>query len=235
VDLGEHIDDRGVMNQELTLYTYFRSSTSYRVRIALHLKGLKFTSKPIHLLEGGGQQHTPEYRSINPAGEVPSLIHNGNTLGQSFAIIEYLEDLVPEPRLFPTTPYDKAKVRQICEHINCGIHPIANLKVQQYLTKEFQLSEEQKTQWIQHWIKQGMDALELLISKTAGEFAYGDSLTAADLFIAPQVFSSKRFGIGLDNYKTIQKVYEKSMKIDAFNKAHPHVQPDTPPELFGKV
>jgi len=223
------------MSHEFTLYTYYRSSTSYRARIALHLKDLKFTSQPIHLLEGGGQQHTAEYRLINPAGEVPSLVHNGNILGQSFAIIEYLDELFPEPKLFPTSPLDRARVRQICEHINCGIHPIANLKVQQYLTREFGISEEQKMKWVQHWIKEGMNALELLLVKTAGEFAYGDSLTAADIFVVPQVFSSKRFGVGLEDYKVIQRVYERSMKIDAFNKAHPHVQPDTPPELFGKV
>lgn len=223
------------MNHELTLYTYFRSSTSYRVRIALYLKGLTFTTKPVHLLEGGGQQHAPEYRTLNPAGEVPTLIHNGKVLSQSFAIIEYLDEVFPEPRLFPSSPFDKAKVRQICEHINCGIHPIANLKVQQYLTKQLSQTEEQKNQWVTHWIREGMDALEKLLLQTAGEFAYGNSLTAADLFIAPQVFSSKRFGVGLDNYKTIQSVYERVMKIDAFNKAHPHVQPDTPPELFGKV
>ena len=223
------------MNNELTLYTYFRSSTSYRVRIALYLKGLPFTAKPVHLLEGGGQQHTPEYRALNPAGEVPSLIHNGKVLSQSFAIIEYLDEVFPEPSLFPASPFDKAKVRQICEHINCGIHPIANLKVQQYLTKQLSHTEEQKNQWITHWIREGMDALEKLLLQTAGVFAYGNSLTAADIFIVPQVFSSKRFGVGLENYKTIQSVYERAMKIEAFNKAHPHVQPDTPPELFGKV
>ncbi len=223
------------MNQEFLLYTYFRSSTSYRVRIALHLKGLKFTSKPVHLLEGGGQQHTPEYRSLNPAGEVPTLVHNGNILSQSFAIIEYLDELFPEPKLFPAAPYDKARVRQICEHINCGIHPIANLKVQQYLTTQLSVSEEVKNQWLKHWIQEGMITLENLLTKTAGEFAFGDTLTVADLFVVPQVFSSKRFGVTLENFKTIQKVYERAMKLDAFNKAHPHVQQDTPPELFGKV
>lgn len=223
------------MSQELTLYTYFRSSTSYRVRIALYLKGLSFTAKPVHLLEGGGQQHSSEYREVNPAGEVPSLIHNGKMLSQSFAIIEYLDEVFPEPRLFPANAFDKAKIRQICEHINCGIHPVANLKVQQYLTKQLHHTEEQKNQWVAHWIREGMDALEKIVSKTAGDFAYGNTLTAADLFIVPQVFSSKRFGVGLENYKTIQAIYDRAMKIEAFNKAHPHVQPDTPAELFGKV
>lgn len=223
------------MSHEFSLYTYYRSSTSYRVRIALNIKGLKFNSIPVHLLEDGGHQHKPEYRVINPAGEVPSLIHNGNPISQSFAIIEYLDELFPEPPLFPKSPYERARVRQVCEHINCGIHPIANLKVQQYLTKEFSASEDKKNEWVKHWIRDGMDALEKLLSKTAGAFSFGDSLTAADIFVIPQVFSSKRFGVTLENYPTIERVNAHSMKLDAFNKAHPHVQPDTPSELFGKV
>lgn len=223
------------MSHEFTLYTYFRSSTSYRARIALHIKGLQFNSTPVHLLEDGGQQHKPEYQNLNPAREVPTLIHNGNPISQSFAIIEYLDELFPEPPLFPQSPYERARVRQICEHINCGIHPIANLKVQQYLTQNLHLSEEQKTQWVQYWIQQGMESLEKILLNTAGEFAYGNKLTVADLFVVPQVFSSKRFGITLEKFPTIQKVYDSAMKIDAFNKAHPHVQPDTPSELFGKV
>lgn len=223
------------MSHEFTLYTYYRSSTSYRARIALHLKGLKFNSIPIHLLDGGGQQHKPEYRAVNPAGEVPTLLHNGNPLAQSFAIIEYLDELFPEPPLFPASPYDKARVRQICEHINCGIHPIANLKVQQYLTQVLAASEDQKNQWVKHWISEGMDALEKLLSKTAGVYSFGDTLTAADIFVVPQVFSSKRFGVTLEKYPTIQRINDQAMKLEAFNKAHPHVQPDTPSELFGKV
>lgn len=223
------------MSHDMTLYTYYRSSTSYRARIALYLKGLPFVSKPVHLLEGGGQQHSPTYRAINPAGEVPTLVHNGNVLSQSFAIIEYLDELFPEPHFFPSSPYDRARVRQICEHINCGIHPIANLKVQQYLVKQFALTEEQKLTWVKHWIREGMEALEKLLLTTAGEFAFGNSLTAADIFVVPQVFSSKRFEVGVEEFPTIKRAYERAMKIEAFNKAHPHVQPDTPSELFGKV
>ncbi len=223
------------MNQDFTLYTYYRSSTAYRVRIALNLKGVKYTQVPVHLLEDGGQQHKPEYRALNPAGEVPTLVHNNQVLSQSFAIIEYIDELFPQPPLFPAAAFDRAKVRQICEHINCGIHPIANLKVQQYLTKELKVTEEQKNQWVKYWIEQGMTALEKLLSQTAGIYAYGDTLTAADVFVVPQVFSSKRFGVTLENYPTIARLNEAAMKHDAFNQAHPHVQPDTPSELFGKV
>ncbi len=223
------------MNQEFILYSYYRSSTAYRTRIALNLKGIKYTQQAVHLLEGGGQQHSPEYRVLNPAGGVPTLVHNGKVLSQSFAIIEYLDELFPQPPLFPEAAYDRAQVRQICEHINCEIHPIANLKVQQYLTRELGASEEQKTKWLQYWIQQGMDALEKLLVKTAGTHAYGDQLTAADLFVIPQVFSAKRFGVSMKPYPTIMKANEAAMKIAAFNQAHPHVQPDTPSELYGKV
>jgi maleylacetoacetate isomerase/maleylpyruvate isomerase len=223
------------MNSEFKLYTYFRSSTAYRTRIALNYKNISFDQEAVHLLEGGGQQNKPEYRQLNPAGEVPTLIHNGKVLSQSFAIIEYLDDIAPNPRLFPKDPFERAKVRQICEHINCGVHPIANLKVQQYLTRELGATEEQKNRWIQYWIEQGMEALEKLLVSTAGTFAFGDELTAADLFIVPQVFSARRFGVNMDNYLTIKRVNETALKLDCFLKAHPHLQPDTPTELYGKV
>lgn len=220
---------------QLVLYSYFRSSTAYRTRIALHLKGVPFIQKTVHLLEGGGQQHSPDYRSINPAGEVPSLIHRGQTLSQSMAIIEYLDALYPTPPLLTGSPFDQAKIRQIAEHINCGIHPIANLKVQQYLTRELGATEDQKTKWVQYWIRLGMEALENIVSKTAGEYAYKDQLSLADLFIIPQIFSSQRFGVPLDSYPTLRRINEKCLEQQAFRLAHPHVQPDTPSELRGKV
>lgn len=219
------------MENKFILYTYFRSSTAYRTRIALNLKNLNYTPEAVHLLEGGGQQHKPEYRALNPAGEVPTLVHNGKVLSQSFAIIEYLDELFPQPPLFPTAAFDRAKVRQICEHINCGIHPIANLKVQQYLVRELGASEEQKIQWTKYWLQQGMEALEQLLLKTAGRFAFGNELTAADLFVVPQVFSAKRFGVEIDQFPTVAKVNNTAMQLDAFIKAHPYRQPDTPSEL----
>lgn len=223
------------MNQDFTLYTYYRSSTAYRARIALNLKGIAYKQEAIHLLEDGGQQNKPAYRALNPAGEVPTLVHNGKVLSQSFAIIEYIDELFPRPPLFPTALFERAKVRQICEHINCGIHPIANLKVQQYLTRELGASEEQKTRWVQYWIQQGMNALESLLKDTAGKYAYGDTLTAADLFVVPQVFSAKRFGVLMDEFPIINRINHEAIKLDAFIKAHPHLQPDTPSELFGKL
>ena len=223
------------MADSFTLYTYFRSSTAYRARIALNLKGLEYKAEPVHLLEGGGQQHLPSYRALNPAGEVPTLVHQGKVLSQSFAIIEYLDELFPQPPLFPKDAYERARVRQICEHINCGIHPIANLKVQQYLTRELGSSEEQKNRWVQHWIQKGMIALEQLLESTAGRYAFGDEITAADLFVVPQVFSGNRFGVRSDAFPTIHRVSQEALKHEAFLKAHPHLQPDTPAELRGQI
>lgn len=217
----------------ITLYSYFRSSTSYRVRIALNLKGLSYTQKNIHLLEGGGQQHTSEYRSVNPAGEVPSLVHQGRVLSQSLPIMEYLDEIATQPQLFCGSAFDRAKIRQIAEHINSGIHPLANLKVQQYLTQSIKVSDEQKTQWIQHWLREGMNSLEALVKPTAGIFAYGDTVTAADVCIIPQIFSSQRFGVPVEDYPTLQRIQSQCLPLEAFKKAHPHLQPDTPKELQG--
>ena len=223
------------MKDIFTLYSYYRSSTSYRVRIALNFKNIPYEQKTVHLLEGGGQQNQPEYRNLNPAGGVPTLVHNHNILSQSFPVIEYIDELYPSPPLFPKATFDRAKVRQICEHINCEIHPIANLKVQQYLTGPLQLSEETKNNWVKHWIQDGMTSLEKLLIPFSKTYSFGDQITAADLFLVPQVFSAKRFGVKIENYPTIMKLNENALKIESFKQAHPHLQPDTPSELQGKI
>lgn len=217
------------------LYSYYRSSTAYRARIALHLKKIPFNQKNIHLLEGGGQQHSPEYRALNPAGEVPTLVHNNKVISQSFAIIEYLDELFPEPRLFWGSAYDRAKIRQIAEHINCGIHPIANLKVQQNLVSQWSFTETQKLEWVRHWVYLGMEALEKLVTSSEGPFAYGDRLSAADVFIIPQIFSAQRFGVAVDEFPRLRAINELCLPMEAFKKAHPHLQPDTPEEFKGKL
>lgn len=214
---------------ELVLYTYFRSSTAYRTRIALNIKNLAYEQRAVHLLEGGGQQHRPEYLALNPTGEVPTLLHNGKILSQSFAIIEYLDEVFPEPYLMPRNPFDKAKVRQICENINCGIHPLTNLKVMQFLNKEMNCADNEK--WQHHWINKGLLGLEKILMSTAGHFAFGDAVTCADLFIVPQLFSAERFGVKLDSYPTLQRVNRRCLEVEPFIKAHPYRQPDTPAEL----
>lgn len=215
---------------ELQLYNYFRSSAAYRVRIALHLKGLEFEYKPIHLLNDGGQQHSPQYRKINPNREVPSMVHEGQVINQSVAIIEYLDETFPTPPLYPKNPSDRARVRQLCEIINCT-HPLQNLKVLQYLEKEFGADESRKAKWISEWMHRGFEAFEETIRTTAKMFSLGDHVTAADLFLVPQIFSAKRFHVDITKYPLMSKINENCLELDAFQRAHPFRQMDTPADL----
>ena len=210
------------------LYNYFRSSTSYRARIALNLKGIAYEYKAVHLLNGGGEQHSAEYRRLNPQGEVPTLVHNGKAIAQSFAIIEYLEDVHKLPALFPEDPYLKAKVRQFCENINSFIHPLSNLKVLQKLEKDLKYTTEQKNEWVQHWYRQGFSALEEMLMEFSGTYCFGDQVTAADIMLIPCIFTAKRFQVNLDAYPLCLKINDNCLKLDAFKKAHPSRQPDTP-------
>ena len=220
---------------DLALYSYFRSSTAYRARIALNWKDLKYDYRAVHLLNNGGEQNSSDYRKINPIGGVPSLVHQGKVLSQSMAIIEYLDDVFPEKPLFPKGAYDRAKVKQICENINCDIHPLTNLKVMQYLEKNLNVSSENRERWILEWISKGLHATEQLLSSTAGMFSYGDEVSAADIFLVPQIFSANRFKVPLDPYPIIKKIHTQCVQLTAFKNAHPHAQPDTPEDLKGKI
>ena len=211
---------------DLVLYNYFRSSTSYRARIALHWKELSFQYRPVHLLNNGGEQHSAEYRKLNPTGEVPTLIHNGFTIGQSMAIIQYLDEVFPEKPLFPKNPGLKAQVLQFCENINCT-HPYQNLKTIQFLEKNFKITPEQKNQWIQNWLDQCFISLESSLKNQSGKFCFGDNLTAADAFLIPQLFSAQRFQVPIDNYPLIQKIQKNCLEQEAIQKAHPTNQIDS--------
>lgn len=216
----------------LNLYNYYRSSTSYRVRIALELKGLSYKYTPVHLLNAGGEQNMQSYRELNPVGGVPTLIHDGKVISQSFAIIEYLEEIFPEAfSLFPKDAYISAKIRQLCETINADIHPLHNLKVMQYLETQLMVSSEQKNLWINKWIHEGLTAVEKMLEAFAGKYCFGDSVTAADLFLVPQLFTSQRFGVDTSQFKIISAINNSCLQLDAFKKAHPHRQIDTPDEL----
>ena len=215
---------------DITLYNYFRSSTSYRARIALHYKNIPFEYKPVHLVNKDGEQNSAEYLKLNPAGEVPTLVHAGKVIAQSFAIIEYLDEVYNSPALFPKDAYHRAKVRQFCENINSFIHPLGNLKVQQYLEKKHGYTTEDKNAWVAHWTAKGLTATEKILSEFSGKYCFGDEITAADLFLVPQVFSSERFGVDLKPYSKIRAVNENCLQIDAFKKAHPLRQIDTPEE-----
>lgn len=216
----------------LTLYNYFRSSTSYRVRIALELKKLSYNYSPVHLLNNGGEQNSEFYRNLNPIGGVPTLVHNDKAISQSVAIIEYLDEAFPETlQMFPTDPYAKAKIRQFCETINSDIHPLQNLKVMQHLEKEFGISAEQKSQWLSKWITDGLKASEKLIESSAKTYCFGETISCADLFLIPQLFSSQRFGVDINQFKTLSEINNNCLKVQAFINAHPFRQIDTPTEL----
>lgn len=217
---------------ELKLYNYFRSSTSYRVRIALALKELKYEYIPIHLLNNGGEQNQATYRQINPQGGVPSLSVDGKIISQSMAIIEYLDEaFATGHKLFPTDLFLKAKVRQVCENINADIHPLPNLRVQQYLQKILGLTEDQKAAWTQKWIHDGFIAIEKILETTHGKYCFGNQVTAADVLLIPQMFTAERFQIDLKKYPILYKIYENCMQLEAFKKSHPYCQVDTPAEL----
>ena len=216
---------------KLILYSYFRSSTAFRARIALHYKNIPFEYRAVHLLNDGGEQNKPEYRKLNPTGGVPALIHEGKVIGQSRAIIEYLEQLAPSPALLPKDAYLRAKVDQICDTVNCEIHPLSNLRVTQYLGSHLQQNEDQQKAWIHHWWGIGLTAIESLLQDTAGDYAIGSEITMADVFLAPLIFTTNRFQIPLEKYPIFIRVAEKSLNHPAFVKAHPFRQPDTPSEM----
>lgn len=212
---------------DLVLYNYYRSSTSYRARIALHLKNLPFTYKAVSLIQDGGQQHKADYRNLNPAGEVPTLIHGDRVIAQSMAVIEYLDDVFPQTPLFPKDAYQRAKAKQICEGINCG-HSLTNLKVQQYLSTEMGASDEKKSAWIKHWFQDLFASTEKLMTGEAGKYGFGDTPSAVDAFLIPHLFSAQRFNVDLGPYPTLMRVNETCLKLETFQKAHPSNQPDTP-------
>jgi len=213
----------------LSLYNYFRSSASYRVRIALNLKGLSYDYVPVHLLEDGGQQFQEPYRSMNPQQLVPLLDDDGFQLGQSLAIIEYLDEQYPSVRLLPEAVPARARVRQIALALACDIHPLQNLRVLKYLTGELGLPEEKKQAWVQHWIRLGLEALETDLSRSSftGKFCVGDSPTMADCVLVPQMFSAARFGVDVSAFGTLRSIHAACDALPAFADAHPARQIDS--------
>jgi maleylacetoacetate isomerase len=212
----------------LTLYTYFRSSAAYRVRIALHLKGLPYTSVPVHLLRDGGEQHAPAYAQLNPTELVPTLVDGELALGQSLAIMEYLEEQHPAPPLLPGDAVGRARVRALAQSIACDIHPLNNLRVLQYLKNQLQQDETSRQQWSQHWITLGLSALEAQLQRSpaTGRFCHGDTPTLADCCLIPQLFNARRIETPLDAYPTLLRIESACLALDAFQRAAPHAQAD---------
>ncbi len=212
----------------LKLYSYFRSSASFRVRIALELKGLTYDYVPVHLLKEGGQQLKPEFRAVNPDGLVPALADGEHVLQQSLAIVEYLDEVHPEPKLLPGTALDRAYVRGLAQEIACEIHPLNNLRVLKYLKHTVGVTDEVKDAWYRHWIELGFASLQANLERggKAGRFCFGDTPTLGDLCLVPQVFNAKRFNIDVSSFPAIAKVYDACMELPAFQKAQPKSQPD---------
>ncbi|KVH65650.1 maleylacetoacetate isomerase [Burkholderia ubonensis] len=212
----------------MKLYSYFRSSASYRVRIALHLKQLPFDYVPVHLLRDGGQQLKDEYRALSPDSLVPTLVDGDAALQQSLAIVEYLDETHPEPPLLPKAPLDRAYVRSIALQIACEIHPLNNLRVLKYLKHMLQVPEEAKNDWYRHWIEAGFATLEARLANDprTGKLCFGDTPTLADICVVPQVFNANRFAIDTSRFPTIQRIYDYAMTLDAFKVAAPGAQPD---------
>ena len=211
-----------------TLYNYFRSSSSYRVRIALNLKGLDYDHVSVHLNRNGGEQFGDGFRALSPDAVVPVLATGGQHMVQSTAIIEWLEETHPAPALLPETADERAWVRGMCATVACEIHPLNNLRVLKYLTGTMGLSEEQKAEWARHWCEEGLAALEAMLAQRAhpGVFCHADAPGMADVFLVPQVFNAQRFGVEVSRFPLISGIVERCNQLDAFSAAHPSQQPD---------
>jgi maleylacetoacetate isomerase len=212
----------------MKLYTYFRSSAAYRVRIALNLKGLSYEAVPVHLLRGGGEQLAEGYRKINPSASVPTLQDDSGTITQSMAILEYLEETHPDVPLLPQDPLGRAHVRELAQIIGCDIHPLNNLRVLRYLVHQVGVTEEVKNEWYRHWVKEGLAALEAHLARDlgSGRFCHGATPTLADCFLVPQVFNAQRFDIDIAGYPNIDRINTNCLEMPAFQRAHPSQQPD---------
>lgn len=209
----------------MKLYSFFRSSAAYRTRIALNLKGLPYETVPVHLTRDGGQQRTVGFRSINPQMRVPALtISGGETLTQSLAMIDYLDEVYPQPPLLPADALDRARVRACAQLVACDIHPLNNTSTLNYLKDTLKHDQAEINAWYAHWVETGFAALETMLRP--GPYAFGAHVTLADVCLVPQVFNARRFKVALDRFPRIVAVDAACQALAAFESARPDKQPD---------
>ncbi|HYE71160.1 MAG TPA: maleylacetoacetate isomerase [Aquabacterium sp.] len=208
----------------MELYNYFRSSASYRVRIALALKGLDYDYKPVSLVKN---EHLAEsYAAVSASRLVPLLKDGEHVVTQSLAIMEYLEETHPQPPLLPADALGRARVRSLALDIACEIHPVNNLRVLRYLVGPLKVSEEDKTRWYQHWVETGLEVVEQRLAASPMRYCHGDAPTIADCVLVPQIFNAQRFDCRLDHVPNVMRVFEACMQLDAFSKTQPSACPD---------
>jgi maleylacetoacetate isomerase len=212
----------------LELYTYWRSSASYRVRIALNLKSLPYVTHAVNLMKDGGEQFGAQYRAVNPQSRVPTLVHDGQRVTQSLAIIEYLDEVFPGTRLIPKDPVDRARVRMLSQIIACDIQPLQNTSTTKYLKDVLKLNEAAISAWLREWITRGLDAYNAHVEREEphGRFSHGDTPTMADCCLVPQMYAAERFGVDPKKYPRLVLIWENCNRMSAFAAAHPSKQID---------
>lgn len=208
----------------MELFNYFRSSASYRVRIGLALKGLDYTYRPVHLARG--EQHGESYGAVSATRLVPLLVDGDQRLHQSLAILEYLDEIHPEPPLLPRDPAERARVRALAMDIACEIHPLNNTRVLRFLVKDLGLSEDDKLRWYRHWVESGLATLDAQLAQAPGRYACGDQPGLVDCVLVPQVFNAQRFDCRLEHVPQVMRVFEACMALPAFDKTQPKYCPD---------
>ena len=220
----------GAVSESLQLYSYWRSSAAYRVRIALNLKGLAYEIVPVHLVRDGGEQHSAEYRQINPQQLVPVLCHGHRRLTQSLAILEYLDEVWPHRALLPSIARERQRVRALALLVACDIHPLNNLRVLQYFENEWSVPAPERDEWVTHWMVDGFTAAEALLADhpSTGEFCEGNMPGYADCCLIPQIYNARRFGVDMNQFATLQRIEAACLALPAFDAARPERQPDAP-------
>lgn len=215
----------------MQLYGYWRSSATYRVRIALSLKNISYQSIEINLIEKGGEQHSDYFHALNPAELVPVLVDGGIRINQSMVILDYLDEHYPQPLLVPITGEQRYLIRSLAQDIAVDIHPLNNLRVQQFLAHQMKVKECDKQKWLKYWIMEGFESLDEKLKPLAGKFCVGADVTLVDVCLAPQVYNALRVGVDMTKYPTLNRVYQTLMQHPAFIAAQPENQTGAPTNL----